>query len=85
MKKFNITSEKLATIAFTIIVWICVLIAAAFALQGTHTYIDSIAAIGWLVIAGFFERMKYKVIQHQHEKECEECKEWQKCNDLTEG
>ena len=85
MKKLNITSEKLATIALTCVVWLCVLIAAAFALQGTHTYIDSIATIGWLIIAGFFEWMKYKVIQYQHEKECEECKEWQRCTDLTEG
>lgn len=85
MKKFNITSEKLATIALTCIVWLCVLIAAAFALQGTHTYIDSAASIGWLVIAGFFEWMKYKVIQYQHEKECEECEEFKEYNDLTEG
>lgn len=61
MKKLNIKSEKLATIALTCVVWLCVLIAAAFALQGTHTCIDSIAAIGWLVIASFFEWMKYKV------------------------
>lgn len=85
MRKLNITSEKLATIALTCVVWLCVLIAAAFALQGTHTYIDSIAAIGWLVIAGFFEWMKYKVTQYEQEQECEECKKWQKCNDLTEG
>ena len=85
MKKLNITSEKLATVAFTCIVWLCVLIAVAFALQGTHTYIDSIAAISGLIIAGFFEWMKYKVIQYQHEKECEKCNEWPKCNDLTEG
>lgn len=82
MKKFNITSNSLATIALTCVVWLCVLIAAAFALQGTHMYIDSITAIGWLVIAGFFEWMKYKIIQYQHEKEREEL---QKCNDLTEG
>lgn len=85
MKKFNITSEKLATFGFTCIVWLCVLIAAAFALQGTHTYIDSAVSIGWLVIAGFFEWMKYKIIQHQHEKECEECEEFKEYNDMTEG
>ena len=88
MKKFNITSEKLATIGLTCIVWLCVLIAAAFALQETHTYIDSVVSIGLLVTASFCEWMKYKVIQYQHEKECEEykeCKEWQKCTDLTEG
>ena len=84
MKKFNITSNVLATIGFTLIVWICVLIAAAFALQG-NTRIDMLISSGWLVIASFFEWMKYKVIQYQHEKECEECKEWQKCTDLTEG
>lgn len=84
MKKFNITSNVLATIGFTLIVWICVLIAAAFALQGS-TRIDMLISSGWLVIASFFEWMKYKVIQYQHEKECEECKEWQKCTDLTEG
>lgn len=84
MKKFNITSNVLATIGFTLIVWICVLIAAAFALQGS-THIDMLISSGWLIIASFFEWMKYKVIQYQHEKECEECKEWQKCTDLTEG
>lgn len=83
MKKFNITSNVLATIGFTLIVWICVLIAAAFALQGS-TRIDMLISSGWLIIANFFEWMKYKVIQYQHEKECEECKEWQKCTDLTE-
>ena len=61
MKKFNITSEKLATIGLTCVVWLCVLIAAAFAVQGTHTCIDSIAAIGWLVIACVFEWVKYRV------------------------
>lgn len=65
MKKFNITSEKLATIGFTIIVWICVLIAAAFALQESGTYIDAISSIGWLVIAGFFEWLKYKVTHQE--------------------
>ena len=85
MKKFNITSEKLATIGFTCIVWLCVLVAAAFALQETGTYIDMLSSIGWLVIAGFFEWIKYKVIQYQHEKECKECKEWQRGTDLTEG
>lgn len=61
MKKFNINSEKLATIALTCVVWICVLFAAAYALQGTHTYIDTIAALLWLCIAGFFEWVKYKI------------------------
>lgn len=61
MKKFNITSEKLATVGFTLIVWICVLISAAFALQGTGTHIDAFAAISWLIVAGFFEWMKYKI------------------------
>lgn len=85
MKKFNITNEKLAIIALTCVVWLCVLIAAAFALQEIHTHVDSIVAIVWLIIAGFFERIKYKVIQYYYEKECEECKEWQRCTDLTEG
>ena len=65
MKKFNITSEKLATIGFTLIVWICVLISAAFALQGNGTYIDVLALICWLVIASFFEWMKYKVTHQE--------------------
>lgn len=39
MKKFNINSKNLATIAFTCIVWLCVLIAAAYALQGNNTYL----------------------------------------------
>lgn len=61
MKKFNITSNGLATIALTCVVWICVLFAAAYALQGNHTYLDAIAALSWLCIAGFFEWVKYKV------------------------
>ena len=65
MKKFNITSNGLATIGFTLIVWICVLMSAAFALQETGTYIDILASIGWLVIASFFEWMKYKVTHQE--------------------
>ena len=61
MKKFNITSNGLATIGFTIIVWICVLISAAFALQGNGTYIDALVSIGWLIVASFFEWLKYKI------------------------
>ena len=61
MKKFNITSNGLATIGFTLIVWICVLMSAAFVLQETSTHIDILASIGWLVIASFSEWMKYKV------------------------
>lgn len=44
MKKFNITSEKLATFGFTCVVWLCVLIAAAFALQSI-AYIDMLMSI----------------------------------------
>lgn len=64
MKKFNITSEKLATIALTCVVWLCVLIAAAFAVQTdnvTPPYADEISAIIWLCIAIFFEWVKYKI------------------------
>lgn len=61
MKKFNITSNVLATAALACVVWLCVLFAAAFALQGTDTYIDILASIGWLIIAGFFEWIKYKI------------------------
>lgn len=61
MKKFNINSKNLATIAFTCIVWLCVLIAAAYSLQGNNTHLDAIAALLWLCIAGFFEWVKYKV------------------------
>lgn len=64
MKKFNITSNGLATAALTCVVWLCVLFAAAFALQGTGTYIDILASISWLIVAGFFEWIKYK-ITHQ--------------------
>lgn len=62
MKKINITSEKLATIALTCVVWLCVLIAAAFALQNpTNVYSDAIGAIGYLCVAGLFEWVKYKI------------------------
>ena len=62
MRKLNITSEKLATIALTCIVWLCVLIAAAYALQEpTNKYCDAIGAIGYLCIAIFFEWVKYKI------------------------
>lgn len=66
MKKFNITSNGLATTALTCVVWLCVLFAAAFALQGTGTYIDILASTSWLIIAGFFEWIKYK-ITHQED------------------
>ena len=61
MKKFNITSNSLATIGFTLIVWICVLMSAAFALQGNGTYTDALVSIGWLIVASFFEWLKYKI------------------------
>ena len=61
MKKFNITSNSLATIALTCVVWICVLFAAAYASQDNHTYFDAIASLIWLCIAVFFEWVKYKV------------------------
>lgn len=64
MKKFNINSKNLATIAFTCIVWLCVLIAAAYVLQGNNIYLDAIAALAWLCIAGFFEWLKYKICNH---------------------
>lgn len=69
MKKLNITSEKLATIAFTCIVWLCVLIAAAYALQGDNTYLDTITALSWLCIAGFFEWLKYKIYNHESDED----------------
>ena len=65
MKKFNITSNGLATIALTCVVWLCVLFAAAFALQGNDTYIDLLISIVWLAIASFFEWMKYKVTHQE--------------------
>lgn len=62
MKKFNITSKSLATIALTCVVWLCVLIAAAFALQEpTNVYVDAFGAIGYLIIAGLVEWVKYKI------------------------
>ena len=67
MKKFNITSNGLATTALTCVVWLCVLFAAAFALQGTGTYIDILASIGWLIVAGFFEWIKYKITHQENE------------------
>lgn len=67
MKKFNITSKSLATIVLTCIVWLCVLIAAAFALQEpTNVYVDAFGAIGYLIIAGLVEWLKYK-ITHNNE------------------
>lgn len=62
MRKLNITSEKLATIALTCVVWLCVLIAAAFALQEpTNVYGDAIGAIGYLFLACLCEWVKYKI------------------------
>ena len=69
MKKFNINGEKLATIAFTCIVWLCVLIAAAYALQGDNTYLDAITALSWLCIAGFLEWLKYKIYNHESDED----------------
>lgn len=67
MKKFNITPNSLATIALTCVVWLCVLIAAAYALQSDTVaprYIDAIGAILYLVLAGFFEWLKYRVTRN---------------------
>ena len=64
MKKFNIISKSLVTITLTCVVWLCVLIAAAFPLQHyivTPYYIDAIFTVIWLIIAAFFEWIKYKV------------------------
>lgn len=67
MKKLNITSNSLATIALTCVVWLCVLIAAAFALQEpTNVYVDAFGAIGYLIVAGLVEWLKYK-ITHNNE------------------
>ena len=68
MKKFNITSEKLAVIVFTTIQILCVLIAAAFALEQTFTNYDLFGAIGYLSIAILCEWIKWK-ITHQNNKE----------------
>ena len=69
MKKFNINSKKLSTIAFTCIVWLCVLIAAAYVLQGNNIYLDAIAALSWLCIAGFFDWLKYKICNHESDED----------------
>lgn len=64
MKKFNITTNNVKTIALTCVVWLCVLIAAAYALQSdtvTPRYIDAIGAIIYLALAGFFEWLKYRI------------------------
>lgn len=62
--KTKITTNGLATIALTSVVWLCVLIAAAFALQSDTVvprYIDAIGTILYLVLAGFFEWLKYRI------------------------
>lgn len=67
MKKLNITSNSLATIALTCVVWLCVLIAAAFALQEpTNIYVDAFGAIGYLTIAAFFEWVKYRITHNDN-------------------
>ena len=72
MKKFNITSEKLMVIAFSIVQTLCVFIAAAFALQGSSMYYDAVGAIGCLCIAALFEWMKHKLLQYKRQEEHEE-------------
>lgn len=67
MKKFNITSNDIKTITLTCIIWVCVIIAAAFALQNpTNVYVDAFGTIGYLIIAGLVEWLKYK-ITHNNE------------------
>lgn len=65
--KTKITTNGLATIALTCVVWLCVLIAAAYALQSDTVaprYIDAIGAILYLALAGFFEWIKYRITQN---------------------
>lgn len=63
MKKFNITSEKLAVIVFTTIQILFVFIAAGFALQEltTNVYTNAIIALGYLFLACLCEYVKYKI------------------------
>ena len=68
MKKFNITSEKLAIIVFTTIQILCAFIAAAFALEQHFTNYDLFGAIGYLSLIVLCEWVKWK-ISHQNDEE----------------
>ena len=62
MKKFNITSEKLAIIAFTTIQILCIFIASAFALDELHpTTYTALGAFMYLMIVIIIEWVKWKV------------------------
>lgn len=76
--------KKLPIIGFTVMQILCVFIAAYCALQHDIKQ-NTVLTILFLLLVWLCEYAKYKIIQHQYDKECEECKEWQKCNDLTEG
>lgn len=62
MKKFNITSEKLAIIVFTVIQVLCIFISARFALdEFNDTMYNSLGAIMYLALTILIEWVKWKV------------------------
>ena len=69
MKKFNITSEKLAVIAFTTIQVLCAFIAAAFALEQHFTNYDLFGAISYLSLIVLCEWIKWKITHNDEEKQ----------------
>lgn len=59
--------KKLGIIAFTTLTWLCVLIAAAFALDNISNdiYFNAGGTILYLILAGMCEWVKYKITNSQ--------------------
>lgn len=62
-------NKKLITIAFTVMEWICVLMASFYALlpQSSTPLFEIIGAIIWLIAAGVCEWLEYRIIHNNYE------------------
>lgn len=72
MKKFNISSKKLAIIAFTTIQILCVFIAAAFVLQSDavpNPYYDALGSLMYICITIIIEWVKYRIVTEHDNNE----------------
>ena len=67
MKKFNITSEKLAIVVLTVIQVLCIFIAAGFALDEFNgTSYNALGAIMYLALTVLIEWVKWKITHNDN-------------------
>jgi hypothetical protein len=62
MKKIKLSSEACCAICFTIIQFVCVVIACAFIFQACGSTCDIIGCVGYFTLASLVEVAKYKVV-----------------------